>query len=594
MNNIFSLFHRIPYIVAIFVAGIAFGLMFVASTEESAIMDELAHIPAGYGYVKHLDYRLNPEHPPLLKDIAAFPLLFLNLNFPTDDPSWTTQTNGQWDMGARFLYESGNDADRILFWSRIGPMILTIILGLFIYFWGIQLVGRWWALLPSTLFLFSPNVLAHGHYVTTDIAATFGFVTALYFLSRYFETPTSKNMVLAGIFFGVAQLLKFSNFLLVPLFIFFFLVHFFIIRKHNAWMYLKTLLLIFAIGYALVYVVYFLHVFNYPTEKQIADIENIFASENARFTRNTLVSMAQFPILKPLTQYLLGLVMVIQRAAGGNTAYFLGTVSNQGHWLYFPAVFLFKEPIPGLLFLFGSLIIGLSSFRRFFSKEWRTVLSRYFKEHFTEFVMVFFVLFYWGNSVTSRLNIGVRHVLPTLPFIYLLATIQIKRWVAWDEYTNIFTIIPQLKRKAWQYLLIGALILWYVAGSFMNTPYFLSYFNEFGGGVENGYKIVTDSNYDWGQDLKRLSRWTKENSIQHIAVDYFGGGSPQYYLGNRFEPWWVEKGKPSGWFAISTNTLQQHTSPVEPPLVVTGDYRWLLNYQPITRIGTSIFVYKIE
>ena len=63
----------------------SFILMLTASFQESAIMDELAHIPAGYGYVKYLDYRLNPEHPPLIKAIAAFPLLFQNLNFPIID-----------------------------------------------------------------------------------------------------------------------------------------------------------------------------------------------------------------------------------------------------------------------------------------------------------------------------------------------------------------------------------------------------------------------------------------------------------------------------------------------------------------------------
>ena len=75
-------------------------------------MDELAHIPAGYGYVKYLDYRLNPEHPPLVKAIAALPLLFQKLKFPTDKSAWQKDVNGQWQSGAQFLYESTPGAGR--------------------------------------------------------------------------------------------------------------------------------------------------------------------------------------------------------------------------------------------------------------------------------------------------------------------------------------------------------------------------------------------------------------------------------------------------------------------------------------------------
>src|SRR5271157_5454504 len=70
---------------------IAFAFMLNAAKNDSAIMDELAHIPAGYGYVDHLDYRLNPEHPPLAKILGALPLRFLDLNFPTTSTAWTTE-----------------------------------------------------------------------------------------------------------------------------------------------------------------------------------------------------------------------------------------------------------------------------------------------------------------------------------------------------------------------------------------------------------------------------------------------------------------------------------------------------------------------
>lgn len=76
-----------------------FGFGFTSMIGNSAIVDELAHIPAGYAYLHYHDYRLNPEHPPLMKDLAAIPLQFMNLKFPLDSSAWTTDVNGQWEVG---------------------------------------------------------------------------------------------------------------------------------------------------------------------------------------------------------------------------------------------------------------------------------------------------------------------------------------------------------------------------------------------------------------------------------------------------------------------------------------------------------------
>ena len=150
------MFKYLPWTLIGLMVLVSFALMLSASLQESATMDELAHIPAGYGYVKYLDYRLNPEHPPLVKALAALPLLFQKLNFPTDKSAWQKEINGQWEAGTQFLYESGNNANKIIQWSRLMPMLLTLLLIIFIYIWGKELMGRWWALLPAFLFPFPP------------------------------------------------------------------------------------------------------------------------------------------------------------------------------------------------------------------------------------------------------------------------------------------------------------------------------------------------------------------------------------------------------------------------------------------------------
>src|SRR3989344_4683436 len=143
--------------------------------DDSLTMDELAHLPAGYSYLTQKDMRLNPEHPPLIKDLAAIPLLFIkDINFPSDINSWKEDINGQWDFGREFLYNSGNPADKIIFAGRIPMILLMVFLGFFIFKWAKELFGNKASLLALFFFSFSPAFLAHGRLVTTDVGAALG------------------------------------------------------------------------------------------------------------------------------------------------------------------------------------------------------------------------------------------------------------------------------------------------------------------------------------------------------------------------------------------------------------------------------------
>ncbi|TSC90062.1 MAG: glycosyl transferase family protein [Parcubacteria group bacterium Gr01-1014_2] len=81
----------------------ALALAISSFWNDSLIVDEIPHVGSGYSYVKALDYRLNPEHPPLAKALATFPLLFLDLSQKAFETKfWLQDINGQWDFG-RFL-----------------------------------------------------------------------------------------------------------------------------------------------------------------------------------------------------------------------------------------------------------------------------------------------------------------------------------------------------------------------------------------------------------------------------------------------------------------------------------------------------------
>ncbi|MDO8301731.1 MAG: phospholipid carrier-dependent glycosyltransferase, partial [Sedimentisphaerales bacterium] len=340
--------------------------MLKASAGDSAIMDELAHIPAGYGYVHNFDYRLNPEHPPLLKAMAMIPALSLNPVFPTDNPAWQTLLNGQWDMGRAFLYESGNNPDAIIRVARYFPIFLTLLTALLIFGLSAGLFGKAWALMPTFLFAFSPTILAHGHYVTTDVAATFGILLGTIVFFKYLFTPSRKTLFLAGLAFGVAELCKFSVVLLVPYFAVLAILWPFVVAwgdelgtKEKIRLFFRLgfrklcgLAAIMAIGYLIVvYPVYFLFTRNYPLEKQSAETAELLNSyahgptapgASCALTRcpaEITIWASKNEITRPLAEYSLGVLMTIQRAAGGNSSYFLGDLSKTGSRLYFPLVF---------------------------------------------------------------------------------------------------------------------------------------------------------------------------------------------------------------------------------------------------------------
>ncbi len=174
---------------------------------DSLTMDELAHIPAGYSYMHERDYRLNPEHPPLLKDLAAIPLLFMNLKFDKDFSAWKDDINGQWAMGWKFIFASGNNPEKIIFWARIPMILILMVLGFYIFRWAKELFGPKFALIALFLFSFSPTFIAHGRYVATDVGAAAAFFIATYYFVKWLENPTKKNLIIAGIIF-VAYLMK--------------------------------------------------------------------------------------------------------------------------------------------------------------------------------------------------------------------------------------------------------------------------------------------------------------------------------------------------------------------------------------------------
>ncbi len=585
--------NRATNIIAAFLLLLMFFIAVSSIAGDSLTMDELAHLPAGYSYLTQKDMRLNPEHPPLIKDLAAFPLLFIKgINFPSEIKSWKNDVNGQWEFGNNFLFKSGNPADKMIFLARIPMILMLMLLGFYIFKWARELWGNKVALFSLFLFSLSPTFIAHGRLVTTDVAAAFGVFFASYYFLKFLNNPKKINLVFAGIALGIAELLKFSLILLFPFFGI--IIVFYSIKKSLNFKeffkkfgkFILFFVLITVIAYLLVWLFYLYHTWNYPPEKQASDTASILTSFSNRTLADIVIWMSDKPGLKAIAQYLLGVFMILQRASGGNTGYFLGEISAAGWKIYFPFVYIVKETLTfHILSIIALLYLGWLQKDPF----WRKPFSRTFawiKSHFQEFSMILWIAIYWATSLKSDLNIGVRHLLPVFPFTILLVSYSVNAWLK----------PPYLGARK---ILILWLMLWQAWSIISVYPHFLSYFNEIAGGPKKGYLYVVDSNLDWGQDLKRLKKWQDAQGIDKIYIDYFGGADTEYYFGEKHEKWQGERNPqefPKGnYLAVSATLLQGGKGSPTPGFnAPAGYYLWLNRYEPSARIGQSIFVYHIE
>jgi len=271
----------------------------------------------------------------------------------------------------------------------------------------------------------------------------------------------------------------------------------------------------------------------------------------------------------PAAAFIDGLRAINNRVSEGNAAFLMGNYSSDGWWYYFPVVFAVKTPLP-LLILFAMSLIYC--WRK---RGWRKAI-----------VPLMLSAIYFCLSMLSSLNIGYRHLLCILPFLFLfisqLAAIQ---W-------------RQRMKLAW---IPALLVAWLAAGTLLIFPNYLTYFNELVGGTRGGYKVLADSNIDWGQDLPAVREYMTRENIPSIKLSYFGSARPEFY-GITYEPlpsfprhFGVTPGllkalehPAPGVYVISVTNLQGVLFPVH------SVYSWFRQYEPDAVIGNSMFVYRVS
>src|SRR5450631_3042759 len=187
-----------------------------AARRESITFDEMAHIGAGVSYLQKLDMRMNEEHPPLAKVLAAAPLVVRGEHADYSQVSWAFSGNGmfkqilgEWIFG-HWLVTRWNDPIATVFWARQSALFLTLVLGIVLFLYGSRLSDPWGGLLCLCAYATMPVMLAFGPLVLTDIAITLFVLLTLWSFASMWRSPSRGTILRFGFAFGAALLTKFS------------------------------------------------------------------------------------------------------------------------------------------------------------------------------------------------------------------------------------------------------------------------------------------------------------------------------------------------------------------------------------------------
>ncbi len=466
-----------------------------SARQQSQTFDEACHIFAGYQSWKNFDFGINPEHPPLVKLVAAIPLLGMRLHVspvPQDYFKFVEYTGGR-----EFLY--ANDADALLFRARLAAGTFTILLALTVFLVARSMWGGGPAFLALVLLIFDPNILAHGALVTTDIGVTFGLFLAAGCFYLYQKSPSRLRLLGAGLATGVCLGTKHSGILIFPMLLLLAVTDLppfwdAASNKVAPGIWKRALEQIFsltAVTAISLLVLWSFYGFRYSARANALAVNPPLSEFARRMGPNGSAIVLQIAHWHLLPEsYLYGVVDVYSPAV--IPTFLFGKVYPAGQWFYFPAIFVVKSTVA---FLILCCLVPLS----------KALRERKCRRE------VFFLLIppvvYFCAALFSGINYGVRHLLPVYPFLIVLAAFS-----AWH--------LAQRRRAA--AVLVAILLVFHIASSMSAFPDYISYANELWGGPRNAHRILADSNVDWGQGLKAMKRYIDQRQIKDCWFAYFG------------------------------------------------------------------------
>ena len=494
------------FVPAVAILFLIYGLeMFLSARLESQTFDEPAHLYAGYSYWLRSDFGINPEHPPLVKLVASLPLLLVDKpQYPEPGNSFFRGESAR--DGARLLGTPG--AGRLLNHARTAVSVFAFLLAVLLVVAAREMFGETVALFALTLFVFDPLLVAHGPLLGTDVGATCCIFATVYAFYRYLKRPSPVRLGVCAVAAGFSLAAKHSAILVFPILILLAATEVLWDRPaaategtnvpgaqsrgRRAVRMAVSLAVIAAVSVTILWAFYGFRYAARPGGAQITPPTAVYLRGLHHPVEAKAIGFAERHHLLP-EAYLYGFTDVTMLSRDGRVMYLFGRMYPQGRWFYFPAAFLIKSTIGFLLLL---LLIP-------FSKAlWRSDVRRE-----VLFLAIPPVIFF-GAALTSKLDIGIRHAMPAMPFLMVLAA------------AGAVSLARQSRVWAWA---VSILLLLHVASSLHAFPNDLPYSNEFFGGPSRTYRVLSDSNVGWGGGLKALDA---ELTKRHIAECWLAYSAP--------------------------------------------------------------------
>lgn len=507
---------------------------------QSLTFDEPVHIAAGLDAWRHQRFEVSNDHPPLAHLLCSLPLL---------NPKWQVEVQPLPD-GFR-IPRISPDPVALAWRARAMDVLLGLLLALLVWREAATHFSIAAANCALALFAFTPSLIAHFSLATTDgAAALLIFATAIQ-VRRWRLNPCWRATALTGVVLGLVLLAKLST---LPMFAVAVALLLFSSREHISvrpwrWNWPRSLTAVL-IGLFVFWAGYFFHVSRLTIRDGVLTVSHPhWETQLVKPTRSRL----NFSMPVPAGEYVAGFRDLVFRNAHGQRAFFLGQLSLKGGWKsYYPVALLLKWPL--LLW-----IAALAGIAVCFSR--RMQLQRGF------WIMFLFPTVYFAIAISSRFNIGERHILPLYPFALLLVA----------------AAADWLTQRRWGVAFACVLLVLNAADCLRYAPAYLSYMNVFVTPATS-YRLLSDSNLDWGQGLLAVRKYQEQHPTEQLSLAYFGSVDPGVY-GIQATPL-AEDDRPSGTVIVSATELTGQY------LRDPDSYRWLLQYKPKQILDHCMYVFQ--
>ena len=368
--------------------------------------------------------------------------------------------------------------------GRYVTLIICLLTGFYVYTWSKQLFGENGGLLSLFLFVFCPNLNGHGVLLTTDAYTGLITVVTAYYYWKFIKQKTHLNFLKFSISIALAQIVKYS---MLHLFIIFGIISLFVlIKRRTIFKNIgRNIIRLFVLGFITLLVINIAFLFNHPLTN-LADFES--HSKLFDTYHHSFLGSLSLPLPLPYVQGLDMTAYMNDLGAGNpnvsDANYLLGEKRvGTGFWYYYLVVFVFKTPLI-VLFMFLSSIVFL-----FIRKKKEGHPSSMI------FLIVLIVYFLLLLGTQNNVQIGIRHALMVYPLLYVLAGFFVTTYLFNKRERFFKWIIP----------------LYSIIGFYYFFPNLISYSNELIPVKRNAYKIMADSNLDFGQGLYSLEKYLKKH-----------------------------------------------------------------------------------